>query len=140
MTKLERKFEKIVVELHKRYSFLENISIDVVEGYGLKQATRYSPASRDINIDLKEIKNHYNVPRFIQRYGQRDTFAEFILVVLLHEIHHVYQHQTIPTSKFFGAVTNVDYDTVRGHDECWVEKEADKWAVLELPKVKNLLK
>lgn len=135
MTNLEKKFERVVEKIHNRYSFLEGVEIDVSEGYGLKGATKYDPKQNSISIDLKEIRTFYNTPRFVKRLGKVRTFGGLVLLVLLHEIAHVQQFQTIPDHRLNAAIGESDYDTISGHDECWVEKEADKWARRERKKL-----
>ncbi len=138
MTNLERKFEKLVEKLRTRYVFLKDVSIDIVEGYGC--ATGYRPKENAIYIDLKGLKQKHNTPRFIQRLGRHNTFDAFVLVVLLHEIRHVLQQQTLGVDAIISSINVAGYGTEKGHDKCKLEKEADKWADSEFPKVKNLLK
>lgn len=138
--KLERKFEKIVSQLRKRYAFLDDIGIDVCEGYGLEGATSHNPRQNAINIDLKALYKVYNTSRFVKRLGRVQTFESFVLLVLLHEIAHVLQFQTISTHRWNDTLRETDYDTASGHDECWLEKEADKWARREFRKINRVRK
>ena len=137
MRQLEREFEKIVPQLRKRYSFLEGVAIDVCEGYGLKGTTAHNPGQNAINIDLKALYKVYNTPRFVKRLGRVQTFESFVFLVLLHEIAHVLQFQTIPEHRLSATLREADYNTISGHDECWLEKEADKWARREFRKIKK---
>lgn len=137
MTILERKFEKIETQLRKRYSFLEGVAIDVTEGYGLAIATCYSPANRSINIDLKSLRKAHRTERYVRRFGTQKTFADFVLVILLHEICHAKQHHTIPDHKLIVSLNQIQTGDVASHDESWVEQEADKWARVELRKWKR---
>jgi len=137
MTKLERTFVKIEKQLRKRYSFLADVSIDVNEGYGIAGATRYHPASQSINIDLNALRECYNTKRFVKRLGKHKTFEDFVLVILLHEICHAKQHQTIPEHRLNAALNQIGPFDVASHDESWVEKEADKWARREFSKGKT---
>ena len=135
MTNLERKFEKIVVQLHKRYSFLADVEIDVCEGYGIAGATAHSPFQNGaILLDLLALKKVFKTPRFEKRLGKVKTFNEFVLLVLLHEIAHVHQRLTILDDRINVTLRKSGYSTKRGHDECWVEQEADKWARREFSK------
>lgn len=137
MKSLERKFEKIVVKLRKRYSFLEGVTFDICEGYGIVGATGYQPPSSSIYVDLVALRKVYNTPRFNRRLGRHKTFEDFVLAVLLHEIVHARQHQTIPEHLFQSALNEISPFDAGSHDESWVEKEADKWARQELRKWKR---
>lgn len=134
MTSLERKFEKIVEQLHKRYSFLEGVSIDVNEGYGLDVATCYRLESQSINIDLKALRKSHQTERYVLRFGAQKTFADFVLVILLHEICHAKQFQTISEHRLLASIREIQPYDEASHDECWVEQEADTWARQELRK------
>ncbi len=135
--KIEKEFETIVKRLQKHYSFLEGVPIDVAEGYGLKRVTAYDPNQNSIYLDLKALKKVYNTPRFVRRLGRVKSFREFVLLVLLHEIAHVQQFQTIPDHRLSAAAGELNYETDQGHDECWLEKEADEWARREFRKWKK---
>jgi len=137
MKKLERKFETIVKRLRKRYSFLSDYSIDVCEGYGLGIATTFNPRQRSINIDLLALRKLYNTPRFVKRLGKRSTFEQFVLVVLLHEIAHVKQFETIAPYKLNTSINQIEPLDAASHDESWVEQEADKWARREFRKIET---
>lgn len=137
MTKLERTFEKIVEQLHRRYSFLSEVFIDVTEGYGLPTATCYYPGSSSINIDLQALKKCYNTNRYVRRFGKQKTFKQFVLAILLHEICHANQHQTIPEHRLIASLNQIQPHDAASHDESWVEKEADEWAIKELRKIKR---
>ncbi len=138
MTILERKFEKIVVQLRKRYPFIADVEIDVNEGYGISGATGYRSGSNSIAVDLKSLKKNYGTKRFDRRFGKCDTFDEFTLLVLLHEIHHVKQFQTIAPHRLTDALIQIDPFDKQSHDESWIEKEADKWARQQIKKVRSL--
>jgi len=137
--RLEKKFEKIVKRLYRVYPFLEGVSIDVCEGYGLEKATTHNPRQNSILLDLLALKKIFKTPRFEKRLGKVKTFDEFVLLILLHEIAHVEQFQTIPDHRINAAIRESDYDTAQGHDECWVEQEADTWARKAFRKTKKLL-
>ncbi len=137
MTKLERKFEKIVTQLRKRYSFLADVEIDVCEGYGTVGATGYRPASQSINIDLEALRKCYNTSRFNRRLGKHKTFDDFVLVTLLHEICHAKQHQTVAEHRFVASLNQIEAFDAESHDESWIEQEADKWARREFSKGKT---
>jgi len=122
MTKLEHKFESVIKQLRKRYSFLEDVAIDVVEGYGLKGATHYDPDTRAIYLDLKTLRRIHKTPRFERRLGRNLSFSDFVLHVLLHEFAHVKQFDIIPNHRLYAVINESDYDSDSGHDECWVEK------------------
>ena len=137
MTNLERKFEKIETQLRKLYSFLEGVSIDITEGYGLDVATCYRPASQSINLDLKSLRKAHGTERYVRRFGSQKTFEEFVLVILLHEICHAKQHHTVPTHRLIASLNQIQPGDVESHDESWVEQEADEWARVELRKWKK---
>jgi len=138
MTAQERKYETIVKRLRKRYTFLEDVTIDVVEGYGIARVTKYNPATRSIYVDLKSLHElHSDTKRFKRRFGQTLSFDNFVLHILLHEFAHVKQFDIIPNHRLYAAINETDYNTNSGHDECWVEQEADKWARQEYRKIKK---
>lgn len=134
MTKLARKFEKIETQLRKRYSFLADVSIDVVEGIG---KTKYDDFQKSILVCIDSIRQQYKTPRFVRRFGVQTSFEKFLLVILLHEIAHVQQYQTVSDHILKSAVLEIVPGDVESHDESWVEQEADKWAVKELRKIKK---
>lgn len=136
MTKLERKYEAIIKRLRKRYSFLEDVSIDVVEGYVIDK-TKYDPATRAIYVGIVRLRELYKTARFNRRFGKNLPFDDFVLHILLHEFAHVRQFDIIPNHRLYAAINEVDYASDSGHDECWVEKEADKWARQEYRKIKK---
>jgi len=135
---LERKYNALVRRLRTRYKFLEDVTIDVVVGYGLKGVTSYTPETRAIHIDLKSLRRlHSDTKRFRQRFGQKLSFDNFVLHILLHEFAHVKQFDIIPNHRLYAAINETDYASDGGHDECWVEQEADKWARQEYRKIKT---
>lgn len=136
MTKLERKYNTLVKRLHTRYKFLEDVTIDVAVGYGLN-VRNYDPETRAIYLDLKRLRKLHNTPRFEKRFEKNISFDNFVLYVLLHEFAHVKQFDIIPNHRLYAAIQETDYDSASGHDECWVEQEADKWARQEYRKIKK---
>ena len=135
MTRLEKRFETIGKQLRKRYAFLKDVTFDICEGYGVVGATGYQPASESICVDLEALRKVYNTPRFTHRLGKHSTFESFVLIVLLHEIAHARQHQTIPEHRFTAALNEISPFDAGSHDESWVEQEADKWARQEFRKI-----
>jgi len=134
MTKLEKKFERLANKLRKRYPFLENVAIDVVEGIG---KTKYDDFQKSILVCIDSIRAEYKTPRFVRRLGKQTSFEDFLLVILLHEIAHVQQYQTVPEHTLKAAVLEIVPGDVESHDESWVEQEADKWARREFRKLKK---
>lgn len=137
MTRLEKRLETIGNRLRKRYAFLKDVTFDICEGYEIAGATGYRQGSSSIYVDLEALKKVYNTPRFVRRLGRHKTFESFVLVILLHEIFHARQHQTIPDHLFNAALNEITPGDKVSHDESWVEQEADKWARQEFGKIQK---
>ena len=98
---LDRKYATIVKRLRRRYKFLEDVTIDVVEGYGLSGVTCYTPETRTIYVDLKTVRRLHNTPRYKRRFGKNLSFDNFALHIILHEFAHVKQFDIIPNHRLY---------------------------------------
>lgn len=131
------KYDKLIKRAKTRYSFLRETFIEVDDESifpGLGANTQYQPSwegltKGSITIVASQVKWEQTTARYHKRLGPYKTYDQFFLLILLHEIAHVWQRQQYGDKQFNEAYRTVlDSQT---HDENWLEVEADKWARAE---------
>lgn len=121
-------YDKLIQRLKKKYSFAKDVSIEVVDSYG---RTEYVPSQNSIVVYIGHIKQFYKTKRFHKRLG-KVTLNKAIILTLLHEIHHIYQEQTVDPQVLLAEKLAIN-DSEK-HDSSWIEKEADIFAKKEIKK------
>lgn len=126
---------RLVKKLIKRYPFLNSVTIDVDEGYGLTGATCYRNESNSIYVDVAGLRKVFKTARYVRRWGGVPKFQDFILATLLHEIRHVWQHQNLSEQDIKSAILDIAPGDDESHDASPLEIDADRWAKRELKKL-----
>ena len=130
MHRLGHKIKGEYKEFKRKYSFLEGVSLYVQNGGSI---THYAPDQNYIFINLDHVKRLRTNLEVIKRFGKIKFHFHMVIVVLLHEIYHVYQELHIPPNRFKAAHKEIEIDKST-HSESWIELEADAWARKEYKK------
>ena len=128
--------ELTLKQLKRTYKFLDDVDISFLDTWG-ETAFTAGPSRGYINIYTQSIKEFQRTLRFQKRFGKVSRFKG-LMMVLFHEIYHVYQHKTIDPIVMLQELKAIA-DSGR-HDESWIEQDADAFARKEIKKYKNLTK
>jgi hypothetical protein len=123
-----------IKQIKQRYPFLDDVKIHFLNCYG---ETAFRAGDGSIEIYVESMKEFVKTKRFARRFG-RANWLRSLLMVLLHEIHHVYQHKTTDPIVLLQEIKAIN-DSER-HDDSWIEKDADEFARKEIKSFKNLTK
>jgi hypothetical protein len=123
-----------VKQLKRRYKFLDDITIYFLNCYG---ETAFRAGDGNIEIYVPSIKEFIKTKRFKVRFG-RARKLRALMMVLLHEIYHVYQHKTTDPTVLLQEIKAIQDSEC--HDDSWLEKDADAFARKEIKNFKNLTK
>lgn len=122
-------YDGLIARMRKAYPFLKGTRIETVHGYG---HSSYKPDIDSIVVFFEHVLWFTKDKRFAKRFGKVTDFEHAVTLVLLHEIHHVYQHRTMDAQVLFAEQRAIE-DSER-HDDSWMEKEADDFANKEIGK------
>lgn len=114
----------------KKYPFLVGTRLSFEPSYVY---TSYRPNEDLIQISVTEDEDIWKKQR--SRYTKRakvKTLKEFLLWVLLHEIHHAYQFKEEYKGREEEIALLVRYNSAEEHDKSKIEKAADRWATKQL--------
>jgi hypothetical protein len=123
-----------VKQLKRRYKFLDDVKIYFLNCYG---ETAFRAGDGTIEIYVPAIKEFIKTQRFKARFG-RARELRALMMVLLHEIYHVYQHKTTDPIVLLQEIKAIQDSEC--HDDSWLEKDADTFARKEIKNFKNLTK
>jgi len=126
---------RLVGWFRTRYGFLRGVGIDIIEdGCG---STNYNDGTKSITMFLCSLKSAHRSGFYRGRLGDV-AFRDLVVLVLLHEIRHVWQWQKKGREYMTKRVSSVRM--AMDHDSHPLERAADLFAKREYARIKDKIK